>query len=207
MLKNIVVAACFALLAVSQAANAWGSKGHQTVAVIAADEIKSDAVKQKIAALLGTKDAVTGMQQVATWADEIRHAQPATAPWHFTDIEISSSGYDAARDCANDNCSIAQIDKDVAILKDATKPQANRITALKFLIHFVGDLHQPLHSSDNNDRGGNEDAVTTIDGCKEFHAVWDTAMVDYIMTVQHLPTLPKSTNSAGRCWKIGRAHV
>ena len=76
--------------------------------------------------------------------------------WHYVNIKIMNTGYDAARDCQNDACVVAQIQKDAAIVGDRTLAQPVRAEALRFLLHFVGDLHQPLHAADNHDRGGNE---------------------------------------------------
>src|SRR5579871_5817319 len=117
MFKYVLLASGIAFAAMPQPAFAWGDKGHETVALIAAQEIKSPTVKAKIAQLLEVDDAASGMEDVATWADKTKTKQ--TAPWHFTDIEITSSGYDAGRDCPNEACSIAQIDRHIAILKDA----------------------------------------------------------------------------------------
>lgn len=185
MIKAILLAGGVSVFALPQGAFAWGDKGHETIALIAAKEIRSPDVKAKIAKLLGVEDAASGMQTAAPWADKTK--TPATAPWHFTDIEIDDAGYQPARDCKDDQCSVAQIEKHIAILKNPSSPEADRTKALKYLIHLIGDVHQPLHSSDNHDRGGNDDTVKSIDGCKEFHAVWDKAMVDDLMTELKLP--------------------
>jgi hypothetical protein len=94
------------------------------------------------------------------------------------DIEITSAGYNAARDCPNDACVVTQVRKDTAIVGDRALAQPVRAEALRFLIHFVGDLHQPLHASDNHDRGGNEVQVVLNGERKNLHAVWDTAVVE-----------------------------
>jgi hypothetical protein len=118
------------------------------------------------------------MADVSTWADKIRRNRRETAPWHYVNIEITSGGYDAARDCPNDACVVAQIQRDAAIVGDRTLAQPVRAEALRFLIHFVGDLHQPLHAGDNHDRGGNEVRVVLNGARKNLHAVWDTAVVE-----------------------------
>jgi hypothetical protein len=118
------------------------------------------------------------MVQVSSWADDIRPSRRETGPWHFVDIPIGSAGYDAARDCPDNNCVVAQIDRDQGIIADKSLAQPIRAEALKFLIHFVGDVHQPLHASNNNDRGGNEVHVIVGGGKRtNLHAVWDTYVV------------------------------
>lgn len=154
---------------------AWGVEGHQIVAHIAFHELTSVA-RAQVQDLLGG-DAETAMVEASTWADEIRLRRPETAPWHFVDIPIAATGYNASRDCQNDNCVIAQIAREKTILSDRQLTPAIRAEALRFMIHFVGDIHQPLHAADNGDRGGN--AVRTALGGKRtnLHAVWDTAVV------------------------------
>jgi hypothetical protein len=84
----------------------------------------------------------------SSWADEIRAQRPDTTQWHYVNIEIGSHGYDAARDCAEDNCVVAQIVRDGRILSDPRAPTAQKAEALRFLIHFVADVYQPLHAAD-----------------------------------------------------------
>ncbi len=174
-----LAAAIFALSCAP--AMAWGKTGHQAVAEIAAARLNPTA-QAAVSDLLDAKDALTGMTDVAAWADQIRWSRSETAHWHYVDIEITSDGYDAARDCAKDDCVVAQITNEIAVLKDKTLAKPVRAEALKFLIHFVGDIHQPLHCSDNQDKGGN--AVVVMVGAKKtnLHAVWATAVVNAIGT-------------------------
>jgi hypothetical protein len=158
------------------AAWAWGNEGHEIVALIAASEL-SPVAKAQVEQLLGG-DAASAMADVSTWADKIRRDRPETGPWHYVDIEITSAGYDAARDCPNDACVVAQVQRDAAIVGDRTLAQPVRAEALNFLIHFVGDMHQPLHAGDNHDRGGNEVRVVLNGERKNLHSVWDTAVVE-----------------------------
>lgn len=154
---------------------AWGGEGHRIIALIAADRL-TPVARAEVSDLLGG-DARASMEEVSTWADEIRRDRPETAPWHYVNIEISTSGYDAARDCPAGACVVAQVQKDERILADHRLAKPVRAEALRFLIHFVGDLHQPLHCADNHDRGGNE--VQVLVGADEtnLHAVWDTNVV------------------------------
>lgn len=172
----IIVIAILCSLAAPRTAFAWGAEGHRIVALIAADQLTPTA-KAQVNQLLGTDDAAAGMMAVSTWADEIRRNRPNTAPWHFTDIPIGSAGYDAQRDCTRGQCSIAQIQTDERILADQQLLAPVRAEALRFLIHFIGDLHQPLHSSNHDDRGGNQIHVLLGKRHTNMHAVWDVDTV------------------------------
>jgi hypothetical protein len=118
---------------------AWGNVGHRVIALIAADKL-STAARAEVSDLLGD-DARHGMEEVSTWADEIQPDRAETRPWHYVNIEISTNGYDAARDCSGGNCVVAQVGKDQRILADQQLAKPVRAEALRFLIHFVGDLH------------------------------------------------------------------
>lgn len=164
------------LLAFSGPAYAWGPQGHEIVARIAADNLTPSA-HLRISQLLGG-DAPALMVLDSNWADEIRADRPQTVSWHFVNIEIGAKGYDPRRDCANDNCVVAQIGRDMAVLRDRQASHAARLEALRFLIHFVGDLHQPLHAADRHDKGGN--SVIAYQGRRRsnLHRVWDEDVVE-----------------------------
>lgn len=154
---------------------AWGNEGHQVIALIAADRLTPSA-RVEIADLLGG-DARQSMENASTWADYIRLTRPETAPWHYVNIEISASGYNAATDCPAGDCVIAQVEKDARIIADRQLAKPVRAEALRFLIHFAGDLHQPLHCADNHDRGGNEVGVLIGAEQTNLHGVWDADVV------------------------------
>ena len=164
------------LLATPTPCLAWGAEGHRIVAAIAADEL-TPAARAQVAELLGADDVKATMVQVSIWADEIRRARPNTARWHFADVPVSAANYDPHRDCRRDDCVVGQIERDTLIVGDRQLAAPVRAEALRFLIHFVGDVHQPLHCSDNGDRGGN--AVRVIIGRRQsnLHAVWDVDVV------------------------------
>ena len=150
---------------------AWGAEGHRIIAHIAAHEL-TPAARASIEDLLGV-DAETQMVVASTWADEIRNQRRDTAPWHFVDIPIGTTGYDARRDCPRENCVVAQIERDERILAERSLLPAVRLEALRFLIHFIGDVHQPLHAANNMDRGGNEFRVVLGRRETNMHSVWD----------------------------------
>lgn len=164
-------------------ASAWGAIGHRVLARIAWAQMTPTA-RDRASALLdgGGMDAFVS---VATWADDVRNDRPETYNWHFVNIPVGEGKYDAARHCVpsdRGDCVIGAIARLRETLADQSKPAAARAEALKFLIHFVGDMHQPLHTIDNKDRGGNDVRVEALRGADgratNLHAAWDTGMIN-----------------------------
>src|SRR5215475_10341476 len=156
-------------------AEAWGPKGHEIIARIAADNL-TPAAHLRLSQILGG-DAPALMVLDSSWADEIRGDHPETAAWHFVNIEVGSRGYDRKRDCLKDNCVVRQIEREAGLLADPRAPFAPRRDTLRFLIHFVGDLHQPLHATDRHDKGGNAFVVYQGRKRSNLHRVWDEDLV------------------------------
>ena len=161
------MAAALAALVCSQAI-AWGDLGHEVTALIAYRHLSPTARAALDALLASDPDPLTSGDFAgrATWADKYRNAHRETAVWHFVDIEIDHPdlndacfgfpglhvGQLASEGPAQD-CVVNKIEEFAAELKNPSTPAAERILALKFLIHFLGDLHQPLHAADHHDRG------------------------------------------------------
>jgi len=163
-------------------AAAWGAVGHHIVARLAW-ALMNPAAQDRAAALLNGRQDV--FVAAATWADEVRQARPETYNWHFVDIPVGEPRYDAKRDCPateRGDCVIAELARARQELADAGRPAELRAESLKFIVHFVGDLHQPLHSIDNRDRGGNDVRVNALRGedgrATNLHAVWDTGLIN-----------------------------
>jgi hypothetical protein len=160
---------------------AWGGEGHRVIADIAEQYVEPD-VALKLRELLAIENDAS-LAEVSTWADEIRRQERQTAPWHYVNIPIhppppgSKGSYEALRDCANHNCVVAQISDWLMILQDNNRASTQRLQALKFVVHFVGDVHQPLHCSNDDDRGGNDIHVNFNGRMTNLHAVWDTAIL------------------------------
>src|SRR5262249_37573856 len=95
----------------------------------------------------------------------------------FVNIPISADAYDATRDCPGGNCIVAKLEEFRTKLADVSVPKAERLEALRFVIHFVGDVHQPLHCADNNDKDGNAETVVGYDGGNNLHEVWDAGII------------------------------
>ena len=163
-----------ALLLVPAPAFGWGAEGHEIAAAVALDELTQPARRQ-VAGLLGS-DAM--LVQMSNWADEIKDRRRDTARWHFVDIPLYAPAFVAQRDCAGGDCVVAQIQADVAALRDKRLDKETRAKALLFLIHFVADVHQPLHAEDNGDKGGNEVRVQVGRERANLHRVWDVDVVE-----------------------------
>ena len=141
---------------------AWGPKGHAIVADIAASRLTPTA-KQNLQLLLGADS----LASIASWADSVRKERDESYDWHFVDIPKDAPGFSEERDCFrpqdkhkdaltdHHNCVVDRIEMFQKILGDEKASRADRLEALKWLVHFVGDLHQPLHAIDEA-RGGND---------------------------------------------------
>lgn len=187
------LAALFALLTLSPSLFAWGPTGHRIVARIAQSHLR-DSTRLQIRDLLGNND----LAAISIWADEIKTLRPETASWHFVDIPIDSSGFYEPRDCYrphdNDknalasadrhNCVVDRIESFAKVLADRNAPQDDRVEALKFVVHFVGDVHQPLHAIAEA-RGGNDVQVLEFGSsqCGKYpcnlHFAWDIGLIEH----------------------------
>lgn len=138
-------------------AMAWSALGHQLVGDLAEDQL-SPAAKSEVRRLLADEAEPT-LGAVASWADALRHSDAArfraTSRWHYINAKGGGCGFDLVRDCPGGDCIVAAIDAQRRLLGDRTQPLAERRDALKFIVHLVGDLHQPLHAGNREDSGGN----------------------------------------------------
>lgn len=150
----------------------WGPLGHRVVAEVAMSRL-SAAVADETRRLLGGQT----LADVANWADEVRRDLPATAPWHYVDIEITDTSYVPTRDCKDDACIIAALNTQIAVLADRRRSDADRATALRWVVHLVGDIHQPLHAGERGDRGGNDIKITFNGSRTNLHALWDSGLL------------------------------
>jgi hypothetical protein len=168
--------ALIALVGIAAPVYAWGPEGHDLIARIAEAQLTAE-VHARVAAILGPG---VSMASVSSWPDSIRRGRPETAPWHYIDIPIDQHHRDMARDCAKGDCVIQKIEDFEAVLRDPNAPAPARREALMFVIHFVGDMHQPLHSSDDKDKGGNDKRVVYNGRTMNLHSLWDSGMLGSI---------------------------
>ena len=193
--------ACLSLIAVlglPAPARAWGCEGHQVVALLAEKHLtlRALAMVKKILAEVPIDPAlgryckeggIDALADASTWPDDMRGLRPETAPWHYVDIPLGTTRRDVEKFCdPKEGCVTRAITEELATLRSADADPKERADALRFLIHFVGDLHQPLHSATNNDQGGNCVPVAFFDALPQLrnpqtesyapnlHGVWDT---------------------------------
>jgi len=180
---------------------AWGCEGHQMVALIARAHLTpaaSAAVDQLLrenpidpALNRFCKDRPGDlMADSATWADDIKNIDK-TGQWHYVDIPlaVSESGEDAMVWCAplgppqagkdRTGCILNATAFELELLHDKTQPPAVRANALRYVIHFLGDITQPLHDTDNHDQGGNCTSINVsfLDKPANLHGIWDYALL------------------------------
>ncbi len=173
----MLVAALWAGMLATTPAWAWSAFGHRLVGLLAQDQVLP-GTRARLDELLALEPNAD-LGSIASWADEIRD-QPAyrhTAPFHYVNFRDGSCRYDAARDCAEGKCIIAALAHYTQVLGDSTRPASERLEALKFVVHFSGDIHQPMHTGNRNDRGGNRFQVRVADEGTNLHAVWDTHLL------------------------------
>ena len=170
--KNLMIVC--ALLVVSPKAFSWGKTGHRVVAEIAERNL-DPAAKKGIKDLLG----VDTLARIANYPDEIRSDRKYdyTGSWHYTSIPSDKTYFDQKRN--KDGDIIEALFRMDETLKDPKKSKEDKAFALKFLVHLMGDLHQPLHVGLAEDRGGNNVRVKWFKSESNLHAIWDEAIIDF----------------------------
>ena len=181
------IALTLALLLGSTPAFAWGFYAHQKTGEIGRANISPEA-RAKLDALfaaeegVGTPDcALASIQDASVWPDCVRRTRwrwGYTAAWHYRSTPICEA-YSPRANCSGGNCVTAQITRNHRLLADESLPAHIRLEALAFMVHFVGDLHMPLHSGDKDDRGGNDRraAYGIVPGLN-LHRIWDGPLAE-----------------------------
>ncbi len=163
----------FILLALNVSdSSAWGPQGHRVIGHLADGHLKP-AVKS----LIFEKFNINSLADVATWADMTRKKRKEEKPWHYTNIEAGQWTYDADRDCPDKACVVEKIYEYSAVLGD--RSASAREEALKYLVHFVGDVHQPLHLGNQKDRGGGTLRLPFKGKMVSLHYLWDGGLIDW----------------------------
>jgi nuclease S1 len=187
------------MLAVTALATAsvqgWGPQGHRLVALVAANHL-TPAARQSVRWLLDDKS----LADVSVWADDYLEGNNQTSFWHYVNIPLDARRYDRDRDCPRQpgvspgrrgdtwrDCVVDRIRYHHERVADRSLDRADRAVALKFLVHFIGDLHQPFHAL-GVERGGNGIPVAVFgsatcrygDGTRfdcNMHALWDSELI------------------------------
>ncbi|MGC3975903.1 MAG: S1/P1 nuclease [Nitrospira sp.] len=160
--------------------HAWDATGHAIVAMLADERLTPEA-RTAVTRLLDGQS----IADVSSWPDQVRNQQ--TAPWHYVNIEIDEAHYEPDRHCPDRQCVVGQIERFRQTLANPSINPEKRQKALKYLVHFVGDLHQPLHAGQNHDRGGNDVKVQFLGQMVNpftkkpwnLHQVWDNGLLDH----------------------------
>jgi S1/P1 Nuclease len=190
LMKNF--AAFFLLLIlIPNPSLAWGPEGHRIVADIAQTRLTPTA-RLHVKELLGNDD----LAAISVWADDIKGERPETYGWHFVDIPMNATGFSEPWDCFrpdekhpstlqdHHNCVVDRITMFQQVLSDRKAPRQDRIEALKFLVHFVGDVHQPMHAM-GEARGGNDIHVIEFGSAQcgkypcNLHFAWDIGLIEH----------------------------
>lgn len=182
-IRLLALLAALIALALPRPAAAYWEYGHETVAGVAWAEMRPDSRRQVAALLaqgrlLDTPECpVRTLEQASVWADCIKPLGDRFAyafSWHYQNVNVCQP-FDLKAACRDGNCVSAQIERQARLLADPKVPTRERLMALAFLTHFVGDLHQPMHAGDHADLGGNRVAANYgyVAGRTNLHSIWD----------------------------------
>ena len=220
---------------VAPSARSWGCKGHQTVALIAEKYLTPEA-RQLVDKLLSENPIDPKLKRgcgnttpdlmvdASTWPDDVRNERH-NGPWHYIDIPRGKHKGSLEQSCGTDGCVTRAIGEQRAILKEKSADPAKRAEAIRYLIHFVGDMHQPLHAINNGDNGGNCVPVKYLhheplpnplhaereDYSPNLHQIWDTEMVERDMEVsnpqRYADELDEKFRAESASWEAAGVHV
>jgi hypothetical protein len=186
-------------LAVPSLSAAWGRQGHWTIACVAEARLSPAARRmvQEFRSAPGWERLKPGdtryyrkadeewaefcrgsrgdLYLASEWADAWREHHPDTAPWHYVDIPEDGTATEAEiTQACGDGCILSKLDEERAVLRDKGADRTRRLEALLWVVHLVGDIHQPLHCADHGDKGGNAIGVFVAGRVSNLHAAWDT---------------------------------
>ena len=167
----------FIVIGIAVLVLSWGVTGHRTVGKIAESHLTPNA-RAGVKDLLGDQS----LADVSTWADEVRRepSYKQTGPWHYINLPLGLS-YDAFKDRVENmlesNVYSALVEQ-MRLITDKTVPREKKAEALKFIVHFVGDLHQPMHISRAEDQGGNTIQLNYNGQGTNLHSLWDSKLIE-----------------------------
>jgi hypothetical protein len=207
----------------------WGCDGHQAVAMIAEKHMTAHALEMANKLLQSapidptlprwcSPQGLDMMADGATWADDIRKIKPEASAWHYIDIPRDAPRSAMAESCpASTGCVTSALEHQIELLRnDSTNPRV-RADALRFVIHFVGDIHQPLHCVTNNDMGGNCVPIDFFGNppieknpqyesyAPNLHAIWDSAIIERLRGTESVAawagSLDQQFSAQARGWE------
>jgi hypothetical protein len=202
------------LLLATPVAFAWGPQGHRTIGAIA-DRLLTPAAHTAVAHILqddrdkfDSPSHRTTLEAVSEWADEVRGTAAARPAWHYDDVPICGTR-DKAGYCPDGQCNTEQLKRLIGVLGNARAPARERDEALKWVVHLLGDLHQPLHAADNGDHGGNLVLVALegvhTRGRENLHRAWDNDLVQLALDARNHQQPPRDIDAlAEEARNLGR---
>ncbi|WP_295797613.1 S1/P1 nuclease [uncultured Microbulbifer sp.] len=173
-MRNFVISTVLILLSfLSASSYAWGPDGHRVGGEIAWQYLNPE-VREEVTRLLAIKGEPS-LAEAGTWADRMRSnsSYDWVAPLHYINLPVQWNGYRKQRDCPKQGCILEAINTYQRQLADTTLSDAQRAEALLLLVHFVEDIHQPMHTGLREDRGGNDVEVQFYGFTTNLHALWD----------------------------------
>jgi hypothetical protein len=173
---RLFAALAFIAAAAPAPAAAWGDVGHRRVCAVTWDAL-TEEIRAKVLDILDFKTREQ-FEDSCNWADAHREGHRETGPWHYISVPKGATEVILERDCPVDtSCAVREIERQFAILT-SNVPKAERAMALMFLAHFVGDLHQPLHTGYHEDRRGSQIKAKLLGADWTMHGIWDYALVE-----------------------------
>ena len=188
-------------------AHAWSGYSHRLIGRLAETELTPQA-RAEVARLLRGDESIAAEARtlggVADWADRLRDDHPelgrASSRWHYVNLAEDRCDYVPRKHCPDGNCVVGAIEAQRRILADRTQSDAARAQALKFVVHFVGDAHQPLHAGYAHDKGGNTFQIQLDGKGSNLHTLWDRDLVAhakmsedrYLQHLQRMPLPPRA---------------
>lgn len=169
---QLAALAAAGVLLFSSPAFGWGREAHHLIGRLAGLYLTPKAHTQ-LAALL---DPGETLESIATWADEVRGNRPESSTWHYVNIPITDSS-SWRKYCPGAGCVVSIIPTMERRLADKSLSRGERREALFFLVHFIADLHQPMHVADMGDRGGNDVPTVYNNYAGNLHGTWDTGLI------------------------------
>ena len=176
-MRRVCLIAIFFVLHTPAPAAAWGAAGHSIVAELAERRLSREAIAG-IETLLGGE---ISLASISSWADAVQMLRPETRGWHFVNIPFGEKAYSEPRDCSGGEdklCVVSAIKRFSLALADGSKSRDEKVEALKFLVHFIADIHQPLHCADRNDAGGSRLTVRFFGQETNLHMLWDVGLIE-----------------------------
>ncbi|MXO86508.1 S1/P1 Nuclease [Altererythrobacter aurantiacus] len=176
MRRHFAILATIVVLGTPSVAHAWGQTGHRVIGEIAQQNV-SGKTRAEIELILGNED----LAEASTWADEERSNpdvfwQREAGPYHYVTVPTGKAYTDV--ETPDEGDALSALERFTQVLRDPAATREDKALALRFVVHIVGDVHQPLHAGNGDDRGGNDVTVSWFGEETNLHSVWDSKLID-----------------------------